>query len=129
MSKEKRPNTVPAEVLAASVAWKAKATPEALMSLLGCPSKHRALGVIVKYRDTYGKVLFPYRKQAVAQGGYSKAKLAKLSSLWKSGCTAAEFEKAAKINPGSVWGTVYHLRDKHGVEMFPKRNTKTGSEN
>lgn len=104
MSEEQRLKAVPAEVLAASTAWKAKAKPDALMELLGCPSKHRALGLIVKYRDLYGKQLFPYRKQAVAQGGYSKAKLDKLSALWKSGCTSAEFEKVAKINKGSAWG-------------------------
>lgn len=124
MSEEQRSKSVPAEVLTASTAWKAKAKPDALMVLLGCPSTHRALGLIVKYRDLYGKQLFPYRKQAVAQGGYSKAKLAKLSALWKSGCTAAEFEKAAKINKGSAWGTLHHLREKHGDSMFPKRASK-----
>lgn len=117
--------SIPPDVLNVSEAWKAKKSPEELMALLGCVSRHRALGVIVNYRNTYGKQLFPYRKQAIAQGGYSASKVARLSKLWQSGCTKEEFAKAANLaKPDSTWGTVQHLRTKFGKELFPQRVRK-----
>lgn len=113
---------LPSDVQIAKQLWKDKATPEELMKVLNCPSRHRALAVIVKYRGLYGEKHFPYRKKAVADGGYSKELVAELSRAWKAGCTHTEFAAIAKIQPRSTWGTVQHLRNKHGEKKFPIRD-------
>ena len=114
---------LPADVRIAKQAWKKGAKPEELMSVLNCPSKHRALALIVKYRSLYGAEHFPYRKKAVADGGYSKTLVRALSRAWRAGCTATEFSAIAKIKPSSTWGTVQHLRDKYGERMLHIRES------
>ena len=116
---------IPSEIQAMSDAWINHASPDQLQEMLQCSTVAQALTRISLYRSRYGRKLFPYRKRAIAQGGYSEAKIQMLSDLWKSGCTAEQFAKKAGLaKPESMYGTIKHLRNKHGEALFPRRDNR-----
>jgi|ERR1035437_2109529 hypothetical protein len=117
--------TITPEIQAVSDAWINHASPDQLQELLQCSTVAQALTRISLYRTRYGAKLFPYRKRAIAQGGYSNAKVKMLSDLWISGCTAKQFAKKAGLaHESSMYGTVKHLRNKHGADLFPRRDNR-----
>lgn len=117
--------SIPSDVRALSRVWISGGTSEELRACLKCSSKHYALVRVCTFRNMYGEKLFPYRKRDLAQGGYSKAKVRKLSRLWIAGASADRFAEAAGLgSQASTWGTLRHLRIRYGSELFPQRRSK-----
>lgn len=113
---------IPDKVYTASALWIAGHTPPELAAGMACNDSKHALQTIVRYRRTYGIELFPHRKPAVAEGGYSRALVLKLSKMWKSKAPHEAISAELRCeNPESAWGIINHLRARYGASMFPHR--------
>lgn len=109
------------DIHALSASWKASATPQELADMMHT-SKSTALRTIVRLRAQHGTDMFPHRKKAVAEGGYSKKKVLQISSMWKKRVPLQELaDKSGLHTVDSVWGTIALLRKKYGEELFPRR--------
>lgn len=101
--------------------WKTKATPQELADYLSV-SKNTALRTICRMRALHGTKMFPHRKKAVAEGGYSIKTVLKISALWIKQVPLKDLASNAGLHSvDSVWGTIALLRKNYGEELFPRR--------
>jgi hypothetical protein len=110
------------DIKALSEAWIAGCTQDDLIKIMPGRTKHQAMVEICRLRQKYGSTLFPHRKAAIASGGYSTAKVKRISKLWKA---MAPYESIADelgfTNPDSIWAVITLLRKEYGEDMFPRR--------
>jgi hypothetical protein len=119
------PASLTQDIKLLSVAWIRGAKPQELADMLSL-EKGETLRAICRLRSTYGKKLFPYRKKAVAEGGYTRKKVLMIAKMWNAKIPLEVLAAKAGLNRvESVWGTIALLRSKpeYGEKLFPKRRT------